>query len=490
MAVQTISPVILCGGSGTRLWPLSRKTFPKQFSRLFDGETLFQRTVSRVTGDGFARPLLLTHQDFRFIVGEQISVIGCAAERIVVEPEGRNTAPAICLAALMLEERAPGALMLVLPSDHVIRDVGAFREAVWAGVGAAREGALVTFGIRPDRPETGYGYIELPGPARPDAHPKARPFARFIEKPDPARAEEMLASGRFLWNSGMFLFTAKAILAAFEARAPEILAAMRRAAATGGADLDFFRPGAEAYRAAPDISIDYAIMERVTGADSKRVVPVDCGWTDLGSWQTVWREETSDSAGTVAGPGATAIDCAGTLLRSDDPETRLVGIGLKDTIAVATRDAVLVAAMDRAQDVRKAVERLDAEGAAQATEFPRCFRPWGWYETLARGPRFQVKHIVVKPGGLLSLQSHARRSEHWVVVGGAAKATVDGAVREMTENESIYIPIGAVHRLENPGAADLHLIEVQSGAYLGEDDIIRYEDRYARPETETRRRRK
>lgn len=472
MPKQAITPVVLCGGSGTRLWPLSRKTYPKQFSELFEGDTLFQRTLKRVSGPAFAKPILLTHQDFRFIAAEQLGAAGHEAERIVVEPDGRNTAPAICLAALVLEESDPDAVMLVLPSDHVMNDVPAFHAAVEAGAGAAREGALVTFGITPDRPETGYGYIELE--ARPEAG--AQPFVKFVEKPDEMRAVEMLASGRYLWNSGMFLFAVRDILAAFADHAPDVLAAMRTAVAAGARDLDFFRPGSDAYLSANDISIDYAIMERVAG----QVVPVDCGWNDLGSWKTVWQEGAPDEDGMVAGPGTVAIDCKQTLLRSDEPGVRVVGLGLENVIAVATRDAVLVADMDHAQDVRKAVDALKVEGASQATEFPRCYRPWGWYETLALGGRFQVKQIMVKPGGQLSLQSHVHRSEHWVVVSGTAKVTVDDDVKLMTENESVYIPLGAIHRLENPGKVDLHLIEVQSGPYLGEDDIVRYEDVYAR----------
>ena len=472
MADTPIHPVILCGGSGTRLWPLSRKSYPKQFAALFEGETLFQRTLGRVNAPGFQRPVLVTHQDFRFIAAEQIGAVGMVAERIVIEPEGRNTAPAICLAALIVAEQDPGGLMLVLPSDHVMSDLPAFHAAVEAGAEAAAGGALVTFGITPDRAETGYGYIELEGqPA-----PGAQPFTRFVEKPDAERAAQMLASGRYLWNSGMFLFRASDILTAFEAHQPDVLRAARSAAETGHDDLDFFRPGAEAYGASPDISIDYAIMERVAG----QVVPVSCGWNDLGSWTTVWQESAQDAAGNATTGGALAIDCENTLLRGDDEGTRLIGLGLKDIVAVATRDAVLVADMAKTQDVRKAVDALKAASAPQATEFPRCYRPWGWYETLALGGRFQVKQIMVKPGGRLSLQSHVHRSEHWVVVSGTAKVTVDEAEKLMTENESVYIPLGAVHRLENPGKVDLHLIEVQSGPYLGEDDIIRYEDIYAR----------
>ncbi|MEM0921941.1 MAG: mannose-1-phosphate guanylyltransferase/mannose-6-phosphate isomerase [Pseudomonadota bacterium] len=470
--MQPIHPVILCGGSGTRLWPLSRKSYPKQFSALFEGETLFQRTLGRVTAERFARPILVTHQDFRFIAAEQLHALGLTAERIVIEPEGRNTAPAICLAALIVAEIDADGVMLVLPSDHVMADIPAFHTAIGAGAEAAATGALVTFGIAPDRPETGYGYIELDAP--PGAG--AQPFLRFVEKPDLARAEEMLATGRYLWNSGMFLFRASDILAAFETHQPEVLSAARAAQIAGVEDLDFFRPGAEAYAASPDISIDYAIMERMAG----QVVPVSCGWNDLGSWTTVWQESAQDKDGTATTGGALAIDCRDTLLRGDDPETRLVGLGLDGIVAVATRDAVLVADMARTQDVRQAVDALKAEGATQATEFPRCYRPWGWYETLALGARFQVKQIMVKPGGRLSLQSHVHRSEHWVVVSGTAKVTVDETERLMSENESVYIPLGAIHRLENPGKVDLHLIEVQSGAYLGEDDITRYEDIYAR----------
>ncbi|MEL6480337.1 MAG: mannose-1-phosphate guanylyltransferase/mannose-6-phosphate isomerase [Pseudomonadota bacterium] len=467
-----IHPVIMCGGSGSRLWPVSRKAYPKQFAALLEGGSLFQRTLERVRGNGYAAPQLLTGADFRFVVAEQLSDAGVEPGHIVIEPEGRNTAPAICAAALMIAEADPEALLLVLPSDHVIRDEAAFHAAVAAGAAAAAGGAFVTFGITPDRAETGYGYIELDGAGRAGA----QPFVRFVEKPDAARAAEMLASGRFLWNSGMFLFPAAGLVAAFEAEAPEVLAACRAAVAAGRTDLCFFRLGEEAYRANPDISIDYAIMEKVAG----QVVPVDCGWNDLGSWATVWQESAPGEAGVAVSEGALAIVCENVLLRTDDPDMRLVGLGLKDMVAVATRDGVLVAPMDRAQDVRKVVDGLKAVNAKQATEFPLVYRPWGWYETLALGGRFQVKQICVKPGGQLSLQSHVHRSEHWVVVSGTARVTVDDDVRLMTENQSIYIPLGAVHRLENPGKVELRLIEVQSGAYLGEDDIIRYEDVYAR----------
>ncbi|MGF1553947.1 MAG: mannose-1-phosphate guanylyltransferase/mannose-6-phosphate isomerase [Paracoccaceae bacterium] len=470
-----IIPVVLCGGSGSRLWPVSRKAHPKQFAALLEGGSLFQRTLERVSGQGYRPPVLLTGADFRFIVAEQMSEAGAGEGRIVIEPEGRNTAPAIAAAALMAVRDDPDALLLVLPSDHVLADVAAFHRAVEAAAEAAAGGAFVTFGVKPDRPETGYGYIEL------DAAPAAgetaaRPFRRFVEKPGAEAAAEMLASGRFLWNSGMFLFPARGLVAAFEAHAPAALAATRAAVEAGREDLVFFRLGEAEYRQNPDISIDYAIMEKVEG----QVVPIDCGWNDLGSWATVWAESSPDEAGVALSEGALAIDCTDSLLRTDDPDMRLVGLGLDGVVAVATRDGVLVASKERAQDVRKVVDGLKAKNARQATDFPKCFRPWGWYEPIGLGPRFQVKQIVVKPGGRLSLQSHVHRAEHWVVVSGTAKVTVDDEVKLLTENQSVYVPLGAVHRLENPGRLELRLIEVQSGAYLGEDDIVRYEDVYAR----------
>jgi mannose-1-phosphate guanylyltransferase/mannose-1-phosphate guanylyltransferase/mannose-6-phosphate isomerase len=470
-----VHPVILCGGSGTRLWPVSRRSHPKQFGEIFPGSTLFQRTLERLAGQGFADPMLITDEEFRFVTAEQAAGAGAASARIVLEPEGRNTAPAICVAAQLVQQSDPDAVLLVLPSDHLLTDADAFHAAVAAGIDAARAGHIVALGVRPDRPETGYGYIEKAGaPAGPMAG--AQPFERFVEKPDAAAAERMVGSERFLWNAGVFLFGVRSILGAFAAHAPDVLAACRAAIEAGEQDLAFFRLGRQAYLASPAISIDYAIMERVRGV----VVPVDCGWNYLGSWRTVWQKTPRDQAGVAAGANAIAIDCRDSLLRSEHPDVQVVGIGLTDIVAVATRDAVMIADINRTQEVRRAVEDLKARGAPQATEFPRCYRPWGWYETLARGPRFQVKQIMVKPGGVLSLQSHFHRSEHWVVVAGSARITVEGEVRLLTENESVYVPLGAVHRLENPGRLELHLIEVQSGAYLGEDDITRYSDIYAR----------
>ena len=472
-----IHPVILCGGSGTRLWPLSRKDFPKQFSRLLGDESLFQACARRFTGAGFADPLVLSHADFRFMALEQIGDLGLTRATVMLEPSARNTAPAVLAAALHLEAQGAGdELMLIAPSDHVIRDVPAFLAAVQSGARAAQEGALVTFGIRPDRPETGYGYLELADAAA-CAGAEAAPVQRFVEKPGAEAAAAMLAEGRYLWNAGIFLFRVCDILAAFEAHAPAMIAPVRAAVAGAEPDLGFVRLDAAAWAEVPEDSIDYAIMEK---AGAVAAVPVECGWSDLGAWDAVWREMGPDAAGVSASGSVTQLGCANTLLRSEEDGPRLVGVNLNGIAAIAMRDAVLVADMADLQAVKAAVARLKAEGVREAETLPRTYRPWGWYETLALGPRFQVKQIMVPPGRKLSLQSHVHRSEHWVVVQGTATVTIDDEVRLLSENQSVYIPLGAVHRLENPGKVDLHLIEVQTGSYLGEDDIIRYEDIYNR----------
>ena len=471
-----ITPVILCGGSGTRLWPLSRKSYPKQFVPLVGQQTLFQASAQRLSGPGHAAPVVLTNADFRFIVTEQLAGVGIDPGAVLIEPEGRNTAPAILAAALWLERTDPEALMLVAPSDHVVPDAEAFRAAVAEGVEAARAGRLVTFGIRPDRAETGYGWLELADPL-PAGDPGPRPLLRFVEKPAPARAAEMLAGGRHLWNAGIFLFSVRAILAAFAAHAPGLMDPVRRAVDEAVPDLGFLRLAPGPWAEAADISIDYAVMER---AENLAVVPFGGGWSDLGGWDAVWREAGPDAAGNVCSAHATAIDCAGSLLRAESPRQEVVGIGLEGIIAVAMPDAVLVARRADAQRVREAVAVLKARGAAQAETFPVDHRPWGWFESLVVGERFQVKRIHVRPGAALSLQSHHHRSEHWIVVQGTAKVTIDDEVRLVTENQSVYIPLGAVHRMENPGKVPMVLIEVQTGSYLGEDDIIRYEDVYAR----------
>ena len=468
-----ITPVLLCGGSGTRLWPLSRKSFPKQFVSLIGETSLFQASVERLSGTDFTPPVVVTGSDFRFIVTEQMDAIGVKPRAILIEPAARNTAPAILAAALWLAKTDPDQPMLVAPSDHVIPDAEAFAAAVARGLAPARAGQLVTFGIQPTHAETGYGWLEL---AESSAEAPVS-LSRFVEKPDRARAEEMLAAGNFLWNAGIFLFTPATLIAAFEAHAPAVLAPVRAALDAAQTDLAFLRLGPEDFGDAPDISIDYAVMEK---AKNLTVVPFAAGWSDLGGWDAVWREMGPDEAGVATGGDALAIDCENTLLRSETQGLELVGIGLKDTIVVSMQDAVLVADRSRAQEVKQAVAALKKKGAKQAESFPRDHRPWGWFETLVLGDRFQVKRIVVHPGAALSLQSHFHRSEHWIVVSGTARVTVDNEVKLITENQSVYIPLGAIHRMENPGKVPMVLIEVQTGSYLGEDDIIRYEDVYAR----------
>ncbi|MBC7477029.1 MAG: mannose-1-phosphate guanylyltransferase/mannose-6-phosphate isomerase [Pseudorhodobacter sp.] len=473
---QTIHPVLLCGGSGTRLWPLSRKSFPKQFSALTGDESLFQASARRFVAADFAAPVVVSGSDFRFIVTDQLAAIGVAAQAILIEPEGRNTAAAVLAAALALEAAHPGALMLVAPSDHVIPDDARFRAAVSAAIPMALSGQLVTFGIKPDRAETGYGWLELTDPTL-DFAPVPQPLKRFVEKPDAANAEAMLADGKHLWNAGIFLFTTTDLIAAFERHAPATLAGVQAALQAAQTDLGFTRLDPVAWKTLPDISIDYAVMEK---AANLSVVPFGGVWSDLGGWEAVWRDSSPDGQGVVTHGPAMAIDCTDTLLRSEAGSLRLVGIGLDNIVAIAMPDAVLIADKSRAQDVKIAVSRLKAEKVAQAETFPKDHRPWGWYESLVIGNRFQVKRIVVHPGAALSLQSHHHRAEHWIVVEGTAKVTVDKEVRLLTENQSVYIPLGAVHRMENPGKVNMVLIEVQTGSYLGEDDIVRYEDIYAR----------
>jgi len=473
---NSIHPVILCGGSGTRLWPLSRKSYPKQFVKLVGDESLYQASVRRLSGPGFSSPIVVTAADFRFIVVEQLAALEMQAANILIEPAAKNTAAAICAAALALDCRDTGALMLVAPSDHVIPDIALFQAAVQAAAPAAVAGQLVTFGIRPDRPETGYGWLELSQPTL-DFAPVPQALRGFVEKPDRSHAEALLEGGMHLWNAGIFLFSTNAILRAFRDYAPEVLDGVQEAFDTAENDLSFTRLASTPWLALPDISIDYAVMEK---APNLTVVPYAGAWSDLGDWQAVWRDSVGDDAGNVTCGPATALDCENTLLRATSDAQHLVGIGLQDVIAVAMPDAVLVAHKDRAQDVKHVVALLKSHNVSQAETLPRDYRPWGWYESLIVGSRFQVKRIVVHPGAALSLQSHHHRSEHWIVVEGTAKVTVNERVSLISENQSVYIPLGAVHRMENPGRLPLTLIEVQTGAYLGEDDIVRYEDVYSR----------
>ena len=474
---RPIHPVLLCGGSGTRLWPLSRKSYPKQFAPLIGEESLFQASARRLSGPGFQPPVVVTGADFRFIVTEQLAAAEQIAQAVLIEPAARNTAPAILAAALTLEAREPGALMLLAPSDHVIPDDARFRAAVLAAAPVAQEGRLVTFGIRPDRAETGYGWLELSQAPDAEFAPVPQPLKRFVEKPDEAAAQAMLKDGRHLWNAGIFLFACDTLIAAFETYQPEMLTQVRAALDQAESDLGFTRLAPGPWAEIEENSIDYAVMEK---APNLSVVPYGGSWSDLGSWEAVWRDSGPDAEGVVTHGPATAIDCENTLLRAEAEGQQLVGLGLNDIVAVAMPDAVLVAHKDRAQDVKQVVQTLKAQGVPQAEDLPRDYRPWGWFESLVTGHRFQVKRIVVHPGAALSLQSHHHRAEHWIVVQGTAKVTTDDKVQLVTENESVYIPLGAVHRMENPGKLPMILIEVQTGSYLGEDDIVRYDDVYAR----------
>ncbi|MBX2838180.1 MAG: mannose-1-phosphate guanylyltransferase/mannose-6-phosphate isomerase [Gammaproteobacteria bacterium] len=469
--MSVIYPILLCGGSGTRLWPLSRKSYPKQFSVTWGDHSLFQQSALRMAGRDFHPPTIVTAEDFRFVVSEQLREIQLDKGKVLVEPSAKNTAPAILAAALRIQKDDPEALLLVAPSDQVIPDVDAFQQCVKQGVESAVAGKLVTFGIEPSRPETGYGYLKVRGGEG------VRDLEAFVEKPSAPEAERMLRQGGYFWNAGIFLFKASALVGAFTQYAPQMLKGVQAALEAAQDDLDFTRLDKDQWQMVESDSIDYAIMER---ADNLVVVPFASAWSDLGDWQAMHREMSGDENGLVTQGAATAIDCKNSLIRAESDSQQVVGIGLENTLVVAMHDAVLVADASRAQEVKQAVAILQDSGVKQSTDFPRDNRPWGWYETLALSDRFQVKRIVVKPGGCLSLQSHVHRSEHWIVVAGTARVTIDEEVRLVTENESVYIPLGAVHRMENPGKLPMVLIEVQTGTYLGEDDIVRYEDIYAR----------
>lgn len=472
-----IHPVLLCGGSGTRLWPLSRKSHPKQFVHLLGEESLFQATARRLSGSGFAPPSVVTGSDFRFMVVEQLAGIEIAAQQILIEPLARNTAAAICAAAMALDDKNGDSLMLVAPSDHVIPDEVNFSTIVKSSAQSALNGQIVTFGIRPDRAETGYGWLELAEQPSSDFAPYPQPLVSFVEKPDIESAEAMLSSGVHLWNAGIFLFSTSTILSAFSEFAPKTLLEVRNALDAAKTDLTFTRLAVEPWARLEDISIDYAVMER---APNLSVMPYGGLWSDLGDWQAIWREGDADSDGVVISGPSTALECKNTLLQATSDTQQLVALGVENIIVVAMPDAVLVVDKDRAQDVKIAVTKLKENNVIQAETLPRDYRPWGWYESIAQGLRFQVKRIVVNPGAALSLQSHHHRSEHWIVVAGTAQVTIDDDVKIVTENQSVYIPLGAIHRMENPGKLPLTLIEVQTGSYFGEDDIIRYDDIYAR----------
>ena len=470
-----IIPIILAGGSGTRLWPLSRKSYPKQFSNLVGNHSLFQQSALRLISSDlitFSQPVILTNSDFRFIVADQLQGAGIDPGAVLIEPEGRNTAPAVLAAAIYASKSDPDATILIAPADHIIPDTLAFHAAICEGLKETANGRIVTFGITPTRPETGYGYLELSA----SSSGGAVPLKRFVEKPDTAAAKAMLDAGTYLWNAGIFLFRAKDMIAAFQVYAPELMDPVSDAIQQGHVDLGFFRLAAEPWAKCESISIDYAIMEKI---DTLSAVPYSAGWNDLGGWDAVWLEQGPNADGVVTNENVTAIECQNVLLRSENESQHLVGLGLENIIAIAMPDAVLVAHKDRAQDIKVVVSALKAKGVPQAETFPKDHRPWGWFESLVIGGRFQVKRIHVLAGAALSLQSHNHRSEHWIVVEGTAKVTVDDIVTLLTEGQSIYILLGAVHRMEILGRMPMVLIEVQTGVNLGEDDIIRYEDIYA-----------
>ncbi|MGH8148455.1 MAG: mannose-1-phosphate guanylyltransferase/mannose-6-phosphate isomerase [Steroidobacteraceae bacterium] len=481
--MPVVTPVLLSGGAGTRLWPLSRELHPKQLLALVGERTMLQETALRLAGLEAAAPVVVCNEAHRFLVAEQLRQIGVEPRATVLEPAGRNTAPAIALAAhAALAAGAAGAgspdtadpVLLVLPADHVIRAVPAFQAAVRAALRAAEAGRLVTFGIVPTAPVTGYGYIER---GAPDAGLGGDVFriARFVEKPSQDRASAFVASGAHYWNSGMFLFRARRYLEELRRYAPRIAEACEAAFRSAQRDLDFTRVDAEAFERCPADSIDYAVMEKTSAAV---VVPLDAGWSDVGSWSALHAASEADGRGNVARGDVISVDSEGCYLYS---ESRLVSaVGLKDHVVVETKDAVLVAPKDRVQDVNKLVARLKERGRYEHSLHREVFRPWGSYDSIESGPRFQVKRLKVKPGATLSLQLHHHRAEHWIVVTGTARITRGEEVFLLEENQSTYIPIGAKHRIENPGKIPLHIIEVQSGAYLGEDDIVRFEDRYGR----------
>jgi mannose-1-phosphate guanylyltransferase/mannose-6-phosphate isomerase len=474
MAVMTnIHPVILSGGVGSRLWPLSRALFPKQLLPLAGDRSLIQDTALRAAGTGFQPPIIVCNVEHRFLIAEQMRETGINPAAILLEPVGRNTAPAAAVAALTVVQADPDGIILLMAADHIVADGTAFAKAVAAAAQAASHDRLVTFGIKPSSPETGYGYIQ--GGEAIHGSDGIRAVRRFVEKPDLATAKTYLASGDYLWNSGMFAFKASLFLNELARLEPAMLEQCRIAVAQGRKDLDFTRLAVEPFTTCRSVSIDYAVMEHT---DKAAVVPVDMGWSDIGSWEALWQASAKDKAGNTLHGDVLQEASANSYLRSDGPFVAAVGVD--DLVVVATVDAVLVAAKNASQDVKKIVERLEKSGRDLHLTHRKVFRPWGAYESIDNGDRFQVKRITVNPGAKLSLQMHHKRAEHWIVVSGTAQVTCDDKVFTLKENESTFIPLGARHRLENIGTEPLQLIEVQSGSYLGEDDIVRFEDTYGR----------
>jgi mannose-1-phosphate guanylyltransferase / mannose-6-phosphate isomerase len=482
-----IQPVVLCGGSGTRLWPLSREQYPKQLLAVNGELTLLQATVRRLDGlaAGVASPVAVCNEEHRFLVAEQLREIGAGALSIILEPAGRGTAPALTVAALHpLADDDP--VLLAMPSDHMIAGCKAYHEAIERGAALADEGCVVTFGAPPASPETGYGYIRAGARMNGAGNPAVHRIHSFVEKPDAATARRYCASGRYLWNSGIFAVRASVWLDAIGRFRPDILAACERAHLHGRWDTDFFRPDAQEFSGCPADSIDCAVMERLeaepatASAPRGAVVRLDAGWSDVGAWNAWWQIERKDGDGNVVYGDVCTVDTRNALLIAR--HRLLACVGLEDVVVVETPDAVMVARRDMAQEVRQVVSRLKSDGRAECLAHRKVYRPWGSYDSIDRGERFQVKRIVVKPGAALSLQMHHHRAEHWVVVRGTARVTRGDEVFLLSENQSTYIPLGVRHRLENPGKLPLEIIEVQSGAYLSEDDIVRFEDAYGRTE--------
>ena len=476
-----ILPVILAGGGGTRLWPLSRSHYPKQFLALGGDDSLLQQTLTRLAGAdtlSAEAPIVVCNEEHRFLVAEQARLSGVPLATIMLEPAGRNTAPALCAAASFASRDGADPLLLMMPSDHLIADRAAFQRAVEAGAELAAKGEVVTFGIVPTRAETGYGYIELGARVATNAATPCHIVKAFKEKPDADTARGYLDSGSYLWNAGIFMMRASRWLAHAERSCPAIVTAAKSATANGHQDGDFFRLQAEAFKASPSDSIDYAVMEPLSVQGAVRVVSLDAGWSDVGSWASLWEVSAQDADGNVTRGDVCTIDSHDNLIFA---EHRLVAtLGCRELVVVETADAVLVADKRKAQDVKHVVDWLARQDRDERLAHRQVYRPWGSYEGIDAGERFQVKRIAVKPGASLSLQMHHHRAEHWIVVKGTARVTRGDEVFLLSENQSTYIPLGATHRLENPGAIPLEIIEVQSGAYLGEDDIVRFEDKYRR----------
>ncbi len=466
-----MKPVILAGGTGSRLWPKSRAALPKQFLALTSDESMLQETLSRLDGTSAEQPILICNEAHRFLVAEQLRQLDADHGGIMLEPVGRNTAPAIALAALHATQQGEDPVLLVLAADHLIKQRDAFHAAISKAEALATAGHLVTFGIVPDQPHTGYGYIQSG-----DQLDGGFAVKEFVEKPDETTARQYVDSGKYYWNSGMFMFKASRYLEELEKFNPEILAVCKQAIASESTDLDFIRVDAEIFATCPDDSIDYAVMEKTQHA---AMVPLDAGWSDVGSWSSLWETaENKDAQGNVVVGDAILEGVNNSYINAEE---RMVSvIGLDDVVVVETKDAVMVAHKDKVQDIKKVVSKLKAEKRPEFEFHREVFRPWGSYDSIDNGDRFQVKRITVKPGEKLSVQMHHHRAEHWIVVSGTANVTIGEKTQLLTENESVYIPIGDVHALENPGKIPLELIEVQSGAYLGEDDIVRFSDRYGR----------